>query len=789
MKKLFKFRLLAVAITSLGFSACGGLKAPGISTTVDNEPDALLFSAVPNRNLMSPYYNRISEAYTDSAGNAQRRDSYNLTKLIADDVHKITSTPLVGVSADASVPIKIVEVLELAKLEGVCPTNTSEPGTPVSGIFKYELMAPVTSDLEGTLGQSKAPTSADGVVTRGQVINLIVDLPNNQWDKCFRAKVSLGSHIINVMFDTVAEDRAFDPVVANILGADKRNTKPGKPIELNSFTFTGFNTRLPVTLSKSGLTDYLLEYRINATPDTPYTAYSGNSELILRQGNTLQLRITPPADRYASEFITRIDYGNSNYGLMGSDEISIKTHLQGYIPPAELSVQFPPPASAIGATEINIRGTASVTQDMVDFAGGEQQAGPVSSVEVYVDSDLADASPGSLLGVATPVAVNQPGLPKYTWEFTAPLANGTNNLKVVAKNTLGAQSEPIPLTVASQYGPGKFPANAPFMEKLWDLTIDARGQTATLFALDDFAATLTGNYKSAVWQYNLSGSTLPSVLYYNDTDARGIQFNNILPDTNLFMIAYSKWPITLHTYDSMRANTRPTQKQKAFTPQHPGHMAYALDGRRVFAAVSQEEADKPQGVQVVRWADGLSFNLQSLVTKQFVKTSSLDIFTINPNPIAPNEMILVLDKLDQNNTDVNNLWKIPVLNNYTDPTKSATKLTVVDKQGAPVIFKKAGAIAVEDSKKRALVADNGSGTIWEIDLTNIETATEVVATPFSSNAMFLNDPTLNLSSLVIEGDLPYALATDQTQNSIYAIDLKTGHRVFIVKTLNPTPVP
>ncbi|WP_019027985.1 hypothetical protein [Colwellia piezophila] len=196
------------------------------------------------------------------------------------------------------------------------------------------------------------------------------------------------------------------------------------------------------------------------------------------------------------------------------------------------------------------------------------------------------------------------------------------------------------------------------------------------------------------------------------------------------------------------------------------------------------------GVQIPFISTEGFYNVQGVVVSSQFDSQSVDIFTLNSGEFSGQQIIIALSKVRWKNDGDNTLWFIPKKPTYIADS-SATPITLVVMNGdteEALQLDKATSVAVDDNRQTAYVV-NGDNTLYAIDLSALAGLFENAIPQASSDPVklvakqlsLMSTPDGAITSLIMEGGLPYLVATDK-ESSVYAIDQVTGEVVYLIKT-------
>ncbi|MCM2678101.1 hypothetical protein [Echinimonas agarilytica] len=408
--------------------------------------------------------------------------------------------------------------------------------------------------------------------------------------------------------------------------------------------------------------------------------------------------------------------------------------------------------------------------------------------------------------------------------------------------TFYGMSEPEFVTVSKAATIDTFPASAQYMvlSEPRDVTIDTRSKVPTLYIgdgthnsqLNAAGTELVADNHSILWSYPLSAAVKPAcsslVNTFGGNIIAGVQFNHARPEIGGVFVSTHQGRVSYLNDTQMAAGYSSVQhpsralRTEGEGPQYPSHSAFDRTGTRLFVAsqsrgnfsnsqqafVSMIDPNVLSGeyisLTIPASSDSFDSNYKGAVANESSTAGelnngvSIDIYTRNISETMDpeyEEWILSLDgkfngingidELNRNNTGETLLKKIKVRESYT-PVDAYADISLKTSNGEDITLEKANAIVVDDATHTAYVSDSVEDVIWKFDLTNIETDVEFVAERFSDNdgVPTSGQPAFGeISAMTIEADLGYIIAADKGQNALFAIDLKTGERTYLLKAL------
>ncbi|MCM2678100.1 carbohydrate-binding protein [Echinimonas agarilytica] len=579
-------------------------------------------------------------------------------------------------------------------------------------------------------------------------------------------------------FDDELEPLMFEPVTGVEAGGSA-----DIPVDL-----TGVNTPFEVVVENA-----LFSIDGGEFTDTPQWIWPGQS-LVLRvlasdeyftQTNSL-LRLSVPA--------------NEEQGIPAEQDKYIHTIVVESSPAPEwpqynTAIDFPAAASATAADTVILRGSADL---LIPDSYSETPSG------ITADDLLINDVPVDSFDTATGV-----------WTHTVTLVEGSNDFSLTTSTDIERElsADPQVKTIAITKLENKFnfyPNETALYTKFIDVTVDGREQNPTFYVADEGHQVVkldVSDAQSVEQDYVAKDVFDPSQILAPVT---GVQVNNGRKEK------YFQERFLIHVAggaaDVQAANLVPYEDATVLLPKATekaflagdkanfsgSHLAIDDAGEMLYLSGSD-------GVKAVR----LDYELQdinpvtgytheipfadesssvTLVSSQF-QTQSLDLYTAADG----RQYLLVLSRADELNSGMNELYVVAVSDDGSyDAANSATPLSL-DDNGSAMTLSGATAIAVDDQQMAAYITQPmqkevdgdmvDSSDILVVQLANIDTSAILSA---SSLALISGENEFDsLSSVVFEGGLDYLVATDGHQNALYAIDHKTGERVYLLQASDP----
>ncbi|AWB66321.1 hypothetical protein C2869_07690 [Saccharobesus litoralis] len=638
---LFIYSSLSAALVLAGCSA--DLEPTDIQVEEKLEPNDVLFRSGKgtfsrgtrlevkgDANTLS----QVSYYYLDEGSDSTKGQN-------ADSLAQTMTYPVTGLSVDSKTAISIKSVSEIS---GTCfdpavlsyfdsytscqnegqYTNAADEvisvvadSTDVSGqnLFQYELRTHIPLNETKEIGTAQALTQEDGLLDNGTVIVPTFNLSDQDWNKLYRAVMSVGGLDYEFMVRTGSRNPVVD-ITEGFLERDVNNWRPGRTVT-RDFQGQVFNTRAPVVIEKDSK-DYSVKYQLGLDGDLiEYT-----QPFYVRAGKNVFLHITTPEGSFEQSYTTKVTIGEvtpalDEHGVLIEgddtttdnthvDTLVINNHAQDYVPGPSTDIHFPPLRSATANDSVTLRATTYINMDQAEFS---EQADIAVTAIVLQQTNAAGEPIGGVDPVTIPAdqlvympekskTVSVSGrdieLKAYDWQTQMDVSGTASNyyFTVVGKSDLAgikpSVSEPTFIHIEKNATLSHYPQSSAniYFNQLTDITVDTRNAANPTILMSD-NSTLAGKGKAIIWKAPMDLSASASCAASTTEVVHGVQVNHVKPEIGGVFIGHWTWRLGYITDDELSGTLTGMDPRLSVAwraPRRPAHMAFSHTGDVLYMA-------------------------------------------------------------------------------------------------------------------------------------------------------------------------------------------------------------
>ncbi|RDV26082.1 hypothetical protein DXV75_08360 [Alteromonas aestuariivivens] len=598
------------------------------------------------------------------------------------------------------------------------------------------------------------------------------------------------TQIIPFEVTTEARDTEFDAIDGAIFSEDPRNSGAKISTEekveelVYSVNLQGYNEKLPVSVGAKMLDPETGE-QVPVTGQVLYSIdgrfFTDEPEALIEPGQTLQIKVLMPSD-YVTSIWPSFTVGDQSF------EWQVKTKADPELPVLEANIEFPAPVSATASNTLILRGRANLntgndglSNDQLLVNGNAVDSyDPETGIWTY-EADIGNYGAGEQIEFVLTSAVDSTITP-FDLINLRPVKVQVEKLE--SKNTL-------------------FPDDAGAFSDLVDVAVDGRGGFP-IFYLAEY----TGKQVTELVMGSSIDKMATPLALYGSTELQkkigGITINNYRPVTDGNYLIRHAWDgphlrvSDLKNYPNLSVMATPDAYLQGLgnTIWSARQTAMSEDGNTVYVTgndglgritMNYNLAGSPiqnnDSTTHRKWISRKTFGN----TTNFGGTVSVDLLYVGEGEARTEYIVTLVQSNDASKARVYATTKKDVY----DENVPMTQLNLVDSSGNPVELPDSLSIAIDDETQAAFISFGAQ--IAKLDLSNLPSIVEaspqggmaIQTTETQVMTLSSSENTIGrLSAVVMEGGLPYLVATDMTESALYAIDHLTGEVVYLLQAAN-----